>query len=397
MSSLQTEFSSRLCDILKTHRGSLDVKELGKRLWNRPQGDAIINGMTLKFALSFPEIGNTMRVLSLVALTCSALIVGCGESQDADVAVQLQKLGGKVVYDEQTSGTPVVSVTFRGSEVTDAGLVHLKGLSNLQSLDLGNTKVTDAGLSHIESLTKLKYLGLYDCQVTDAGLEHLKGLTSLEALNLSYDTKVTGKGLAHLKDLTKLKTLNLHNTMVTDSGLKHIQKLTNLKSLDLNGTEVTDAGVKDLQAALPKCQIISGNMTPEKFSERNRREGVAFLQANGKKDGVKTTASGLQYLVLKSGKGPIPKESDTVKTHYHGTLTDGTVFDSSIERKRPGSFGVGEVIGGWTEALLLMHVGDKWRLFIPSDLAYGPIPQPGGIIGPNAVLIFEIELLEITK
>jgi FKBP-type peptidyl-prolyl cis-trans isomerase FklB len=382
---------------LNTHRGSLDAKELGKRLWNRPQGDVIINGVTLKFVLSFPENGNTMRVLSLLALTCSALIVGCGESQDDDVVIQLQKLGGKVVYDDKTSGTPIVSVTFRGSEVTDAGLVHLKGLSSLQSLDLGSTKVTDAGLNHIESLTKLKYLGLYDCQVTDAGLEHLKGLTSLEALNLSYDTKVTGKGLVHLKDLTKLQTLNLHNSKVTDSGLKHVQKLTSLKALDLNGTEVTDAGVKNLQAALPECQIISGNMTPEKLSERNRKEGVAFLQSNGKKDGVKTTRSGLQYLVLKSGNGPMPKESDTVKTHYHGTLTDGTVFDSSVDRKRPETLGVNAVIFGWREALQLMHVGDKWRLFVPSNLAYGPIPQPGGIIGPNAVLIFEIELLEITK
>ncbi len=130
---------------------------------------------------------------------------------------------------------------------------------------------------------------------------------------------------------------------------------------------------------------------------KNKEEGVAFLAANGKKTGVQTTKSGLQYLVLKSGKGAMPQKSDRVTTHYHGTLIDGTVFDSSVERKQPAAFGVDRVIAGWTEALQLMRVGDKWRLFVPSHLAYGENPRPGGKIGPNAVLIFEVELLEINK
>ena len=93
----------------------------------------------------------------------------------------------------------------------------------------------------------------------------------------------------------------------------------------------------------------------------------------------------------------MPQKSDRVTTHYHGTLIDGTVFDSSVERKQPAAFGVDRVIAGWTEALQLMRVGDKWRLFVPSHLAYGENPRPGGKIGPNAVLIFEVELLEINK
>ena len=142
---------------------------------------------------------------------------------------------------------------------------------------------------------------------------------------------------------------------------------------------------------------IASDVKLKASSDKNKKEGAAFLAVNGKKKGVQTTKTGLQYLVLKSGKGPMPKKSDTVKTHYHGTLIDGTVFDSSVERKQPASFGVGQVIAGWTEALQLMRVGDKWRLFVPSDLAYGLSPRPGGKIGPNAVLVFEVELLEIAK
>jgi len=127
---------------------------------------------------------------------------------------------------------------------------------------------------------------------------------------------------------------------------------------------------------------------------QNQRAGEAFLAANKGKEGVTTLPSGLQYAVLKKGNGPTPKTSDTVSTHYHGTLIDGTVFDSSVERGEPAVFPVGGVIRGWTEALQLMKVGDKWRLFIPSELAYGP-RGAGNVIGPHAVLIFEIELLGI--
>lgn len=130
--------------------------------------------------------------------------------------------------------------------------------------------------------------------------------------------------------------------------------------------------------------------------EANKKDGEAFLAENSKKKGIKTLKSGLQYEVLEAGDGPSPKKTDTVKTHYHGTLIDGTVFDSSVDRGEPATFGVGQVIKGWTEALQLMKVGDKWRIFVPSDLAYGS-RGAGQTIGPNAALIFEIELLGIEK
>lgn len=126
---------------------------------------------------------------------------------------------------------------------------------------------------------------------------------------------------------------------------------------------------------------------------KNKTEGVAYLAENKLKAGVKTTNSGLQYKVIKDGTGRQPKATDTVSVHYKGNLLDGTEFDSSYKRDQPASFGVTDVIKGWTEALQLMKVGSKWQLFIPSDLAYGERGRPG--IPPNSVLVFEVELLGI--
>lgn len=123
-------------------------------------------------------------------------------------------------------------------------------------------------------------------------------------------------------------------------------------------------------------------------------EGVKFLEENAKAEGVTTTASGLQYKVINTGTGAKPTTASQVSVHYHGSLIDGTVFDSSVDRGTPATFGVTQVISGWTEALQLMSVGDKWTLYIPAELAYGANP-PGATIPANAVLLFDVELLEI--
>jgi FKBP-type peptidyl-prolyl cis-trans isomerase FklB len=128
--------------------------------------------------------------------------------------------------------------------------------------------------------------------------------------------------------------------------------------------------------------------------EINRKAGEEFLRINSHKAGVTELPSGLQYEVLKSGNGPKPTAKDRVKCHYHGTLINGTVFDSSVERKQPAVFGVSQVIAGWVEALQLMNTGSKWRLFIPARLAYGE-QQAGEHIQPGSTLVFEVELLEI--
>jgi FKBP-type peptidyl-prolyl cis-trans isomerase len=124
-------------------------------------------------------------------------------------------------------------------------------------------------------------------------------------------------------------------------------------------------------------------------------EGTKFLEENKKKEGVQVTSTGLQYKVLKAGEGASPKATSQVSVHYEGKLTNGQVFDSSIRRGEPATFPVNRVIPGWTEALQRMKVGDKWQLFIPSNLAYGEQGGPGGGIGPNETLIFEVELLEV--
>ena len=125
-----------------------------------------------------------------------------------------------------------------------------------------------------------------------------------------------------------------------------------------------------------------------------KKSGEEFLARNAERAEVNTTASGLQYEILTEGNGAKPNAEDVVRVHYHGTLTDGTVFDSSVKRGQPAEFGVNQVIQGWVEALQLMPVGSKWKLFIPSDLAYGQ-RGAGNIIKPHSALVFEVELLDI--
>ena len=150
---------------------------------------------------------------------------------------------------------------------------------------------------------------------------------------------------------------------------------------------------KTIQTYFQKKQEENKKKELAKF-EVYKKEGIAFLEANKTQEGVKTTKSGLQYIVLKEGKGKKAKTTDRVKVHYHGTTVDGTVFDSSVDRGTPSEFGVTQVIKGWTEGLQLMKVGSKYKFFIPQELAYGANPRPG-IIKPYMALIFEVELLEI--
>jgi FKBP-type peptidyl-prolyl cis-trans isomerase FklB len=152
-----------------------------------------------------------------------------------------------------------------------------------------------------------------------------------------------------------------------------------------------------LQTELRKKQEVRNKDQEEKMlqvGEANKKEGEAFLAANKTKDDVVTLPSGLQYKILKEGTGPKPVASDSVVCNYKGTLLDNTEFDSSYKRGQPATFQVGQVIHGWTEALRLMPVGSKWQLFIPAELAYGQ-QGAGPVIGPNATLIFEVELLSI--
>ncbi|VAW23804.1 FKBP-type peptidyl-prolyl cis-trans isomerase FklB [hydrothermal vent metagenome] len=173
-----------------------------------------------------------------------------------------------------------------------------------------------------------------------------------------------------------------------------------LSQLDL---ETFVDGVSDtFNGEMPKLLPDEANKILEEFinesvgseGDKNLKEGLEFLSENATKQGVVELPSGLQYSVISQGDDELPKPSDTVRCHYHGTLIDGTVFDSSVERGEPATFPVSGVIKGWVEALQLMPVGSKWRLFIPPGLGYGE-QGAGGVIGPNTTLVFDVELLGI--
>ncbi|HWA97206.1 MAG TPA: FKBP-type peptidyl-prolyl cis-trans isomerase [Pirellulales bacterium] len=157
---------------------------------------------------------------------------------------------------------------------------------------------------------------------------------------------------------------------------------------------LSDQEIEQARQMFQQVMIAEEQKAMQAMGQKSKQEGDAFLAANKAKPGVVTLPDGLQYKVIKQGNGPTPKATDTVTVHYTGTLTDGTKFDSSVDRGQPASFPVNRVIKGWVEALQLMKVGDKWQLFIPSNLAYGEQGSPPAI-PPNAVLVFDVELLGI--
>ena len=158
--------------------------------------------------------------------------------------------------------------------------------------------------------------------------------------------------------------------------------------------QMTDEEMKNTMTSFSNSMREKQAAAAKESGAKNAAEGEKFLAENKGKEGVKTTASGLQYKVIKEGTGPTPKETDTVETHYRGTLLNGTEFDSSYARNEPATFPVNRVIKGWTEALQMMKVGSKYQLFIPANLAYGE-RGAGQEIGPNSTLVFDVELLGI--
>lgn len=157
---------------------------------------------------------------------------------------------------------------------------------------------------------------------------------------------------------------------------------------------MTEKEIQETMTAFQKEMTTKQAERTKALTETNKKDGEAFLAANKGKDGVKTTSSGLQYKIIKDGNGQTPKTTDTVTVNYRGTLIDGTEFDSSYKRGEPASFPLNGVIPGWTEALQMMKVGSKWQLFLPSAIAYGERGSGRGI-GPNAALVFEVELLSV--
>ena len=190
--------------------------------------------------------------------------------------------------------------------------------------------------------------------------------------------------------------LSLGDRFRTDAIKLDIDTFTQGLTAGSNDSErlMTAEEIAETMQAFQQQQMAKMQEEQAAAGAENATAGEAFLAENGKKEGVVTTDSGLQYKVVTKGDGAMPKADDLVSVHYKGTLLDGKEFDSSYQRGQPAEFGVNQVIPGWTEALQLMPVGSKWELAIPADLAYGP-GGAGGDIGPNSTLQFEVELLEI--
>lgn len=203
-------------------------------------------------------------------------------------------------------------------------------------------------------------------------------MASAQKLKTSVDSLSYGLGIMFAKSLKQQGVTEINPEIMTESLAKALKEEN--QTIDQN-------------QAMQTANRIMADMKV-KQDEAKKESGKKFLTENGKRKGVVTLPSGLQYEVLKEGDGPMPKADDQVTTHYHGTLIDGTVFDSSVERGEPATFPVSGVIKGWVEALQLMKTGSKWKLFVPSDLAYGA-RGAGSKIGPHTTLIFEVELLNI--
>ncbi len=204
---------------------------------------------------------------------------------------------------------------------------------------------------------------------------------------------------------TKLSNVNIQSELDSVSYCIGLSIGTNLQSSpmkEINYLAVAK-GMEDAFGGKQTIDPYEANRIISAYMQRlenqnsvdNRAAGEKFLEENKAKSGVVTLESGLQYRIIREGTGPKPKLTDNVTVHYHGTLIDGTVFDSSVDRGEPASFPLNGVIQGWQEALQLMPVGSKWEIFLPADLAYGSRPMPGSKIQANSVLIFEVELISI--
>jgi FKBP-type peptidyl-prolyl cis-trans isomerase FklB len=201
-------------------------------------------------------------------------------------------------------------------------------------------------------------------------------------------------------NVSKVKMKNEKDSLSYTIGLSIGESFVKSELTDLN-YELLIQGMKDQRDSMPGMELMEAEQyiqevmmrKQEAKAENDKKAGLDFLAANKTKPGVQTTASGLQYKVNQEGTGPKPLATDRVTVHYHGTLIDGTVFDSSVDRGEPASFGLNQVIPGWTEGLQLMSVGSKYTFYIPQELGYGP--QGTGPIKPYSTLVFDVELISI--
>ena len=251
------------------------------------------------------------------------------------------------------------------------------------------------------------------------GISNTEGLEGYLTMQMGVDTTYMadfikgvkeGKNMSTANDAAYIAGLQIGRQVgneIVERINQSLFKNDSTMSLNKNNFIAGFLGALDKKSGMPTkkeameyvdthVKAIEAKALEAKYGE-NKTAGEKFLAENATKEGVQTTSSGLQYKIIKQGKGAVPTTKNTVKVHYKGTLIDGTEFDSSFSRNEPSSFPVTGVIKGWTEALTMMPVGSKWELYIPQELAYGSRNQAQGKIKPFSALVFEVELLEIVK
>ncbi len=316
------------------------------------------------------------------------------------------KAGGSASSANLKSTVDSVSYAY-GVSLADQGLVQyleqmgiIESASTIEMEYAGKiAAATDA--TQKEKLEKEKQNRLSELNKKNAPKlnEFIKGLK--EALKAGKEKSAYIQGLTIGQQIGQQMLPQFNSMIFADDTTKKVnnnQLIAGLVATLKNGKLAME---KEAANALIQQKIQAGQMAAQAKHEEEMKvqykEVIAaaekFMAENAKKPGIVTTPSGLQYQVLKAGNGPKPTDEDQVKVHYHGTLVDGTVFDSSVDRKEPAVFGVNQVIPGWTEALKMMPVGSKWRLYIPYNLAYGG--QDRGTIKPYSNLIFDVELISI--
>jgi len=323
-----------------------------------------------------------ITVPSLVAI--AALVTAC------------QAPGGK-------QGTPPPALTTNKQKTSYA--IGVKTAENLGKIGIvGTGQLVAQGFKDVLSGGKLLMppqeiqatLQAYRTQQSKGHID-FTDTTSVKPADSSSPLKTLGDHLSYLSGMSLARNIQMSQIDVdADSLAQGITDKFGGKKLMMADAEITTV-MDALNADMRKKQELAMAQQMKEMKavgDKNEKAGAAFLAKNKKAPGVKTLADGLQYKILKAGTGKKPKSSDRVVCNYRGTLLDGTEFDSSAKHGGPATFAVNGVIKGWTEALQMMAVGSKWRLFVPSDLAYGPQGM-GNAIGPKATLIFDVELVKI--
>ncbi len=332
-----------------------------------------------------------LGTISAVALT-AVMMVSCGGASTPKTSLKNSVDSVSYAYGVSMTEQGLVQFLEQTGVLQTTSAIEYDYQMRMSSADSTQRIALEKELkTKVDSINKINAPRLND---------FIKGLT--EAMNLE-EKSAYGNGLSIGVQFSQQMLPQFNEMLFGSDSTKKVNQdqvlagiIATLKNQELAISKMEASSM--VQSAADKAQAEQQVRQEEALKQQHQESiaaGDAFMAENGAKEGVVTLPSGLQYEIIRAGNGAIPTETDRVKVHYHGTLIDGTIFDSSVDRGEPATFGVTQVIAGWTEALKLMPVGSKWRLYVPYNLAYGSADR--GAIKPFSNLIFDVELLAIEK